>query len=279
MTFAPQSIQKVQRYVHDKTGLPFNALGIVGDKNHRGGYHCGRDRVTDDDYSVDESPRDREGLSYAASALDIGNWPGLRRFSIWLVAQCEANTPDTRDIREVIYSPDGLTVERWDREGERDSGDGSHRSHTHISWYRDSENDDKMPVFRRYFDKEEPTTPRPQLPSTVPAPKPHYDFPLPSGYYFGPRDGGDESVSGFHRRKFKGVEDREWIRRFVRQLRKRGWNAREGGRFLTRHGNDGRFGIELETLVRAFQADQGLTVDGKLGPRTWRAAFENPVTR
>ena len=105
MTFAPASIQKAQRYVHDKTGVSWNGLGIVGDKNHRGGYHCGRDRVDDDDYSVDESPRDREGLSYAASALDIGYWSGLRKFSIWLVAQCEANTPDTRQDVRVTGKP------------------------------------------------------------------------------------------------------------------------------------------------------------------------------
>jgi peptidoglycan hydrolase-like protein with peptidoglycan-binding domain len=278
VTFAPASIQKAQRYVHDKTGLAFVSLGIVGDKNHNGGYHCGIDRVDADDYSVDESPRDRAGLSHAASALDIGKWSGLRKFSVWLVEQCKANTPDTRDIREVIYSPDGKTVERWDREGERDSGDGSHRSHTHVAWYRNSEFNDKTAVFRRYFDGEVDNVPVPQVPSTIPAPKPHYDFPLPTGHYFGPKDGPKHSVSGYYGRVFDGKPDHEWLRIFVRQLRKRGWNAIEGGRFLTRYGNDGRFGSELERLVRAFQEDQGLTVDGKLGPKTWRAAFENPVT-
>lgn len=278
MTFAPESIQKVQRYFHDRTGLPFNALGIVGDENHKGGAHCGKDRVTDDDYTVDESPRDREGLSYAASALDVGSWKGLRKFSIWLVEQCEANTPDTRDIRSVIYSPDGKTVKRWDRLKKRDGGDGSHRSHTHITWFRDAEFHDKMSVFRRYFDDAEPTLPHPELSSTVPAPKPHYDFPLPSGHYFGPRDGGDQSVSGYYGRSFKGKPDHEWIRIFVRQLRKRGWNAREGGRYLTRYGNDGRYGPELAKLIGDFQDDQGLTRDLKLGPKTWKAAFENPVT-
>lgn len=278
MTFAPASIQKAQRYIHDKTGVSWNGLGIVGDKDHRGGYHCGRDRVDDDDYSVDESPRDRNGLSYAASALDIGYWSGLRKFSIWLVAQCEANTPDTRDIREVIYSPDGKTVKRWDRLGKRDSGDGSHRTHTHVDWFRDSEFNDKTAVFRRYWDDEEEHAPLPQVPSTVPAPKPHYDFPLPKGYYFGPKDGPKQSVSGFYGRVFNGKTDSEWLRIFVRQLRKRGWNAIEGGQFLTRYGNDGRYGSELGDLVEAFQGDQGLPRDRKLGPNTWRAAFENPVT-
>lgn len=278
MTYAPKQLQKLQRYLHDKTGLPFNALGIVGDKNHRGGYHCGSDRVVSGDYSVTESNRDRNGLSQAASALDIGNFSGLRKLSLWLVEQCEAGAPDTWDIREIIYSPDGKTVKRWDRLKKRTSGDGSHRYHTHVAWHRDSEDDDKMGLFRRYWDDVEPTLPSPSVPKTIPAPKPHYDFPLPSDHWFGVDDGTARSHSGYPGRRSGGKTDQEWLRIFVRQLRKRGWNAREGGQFLTRHGNDGRFGSEYGDLVEAFQDDQGLPSDRKLGPRTWRAAFENPVT-
>ena len=278
MTYAPEQLQKLQRYLHEKTGVDWVGLGIVGDKNHNGGYHCGDDRVTDSDYSVDESPRDRRGLTNAASAIDIGYFSGLRKLSLWLVAQCEARAPGTEDIREIIYSPDGKTVKRWDALDIRDGGDGSHRSHTHVSYFRDSEKRDKTALFRRYWNDGHDTEPLPQLPSRIPAPKPHYNFPLPSGYYFGPKNGGDESVSGFYGRVFDGKPDHEWLRIFVRQLRKRGWNAREGGSYLTRYGNDGRYGDEYERLIRAFQRDQGLVVDGLLGPRTWRAAFENPVT-
>lgn len=278
MTYAPQQLQKLQRYLHDKTGLAFNALGIVGDKHHIGGYHCGSDRVVKGDYSVTEWDRDRRGLSQAASAIDIGNFSGLRKLSLWLVAQCEANAPDTRDIREIIYSPDGKTVKRWDRLKKRSSGDGSHRYHTHLAYARDSRDDDKVALFRRYFDGDAPNQPLPQVPSVIPAPKPHYDFPLPSDHWFGVDDGTSRSHSGYPGRKSKGETDQEWLRIFVRQLRKRGWNAREGGQFLTRYGNDGRFGVELGDLVEAFQDDQRLPSDRKLGPRTWRAAFENPVT-
>jgi peptidoglycan hydrolase-like protein with peptidoglycan-binding domain len=278
MTYAPKSLQDLQKYLRAKTSLAWNALGIVGDKNHDGGYHCGDDRVSDGDYSVDEWVRDRRGLTDAASAIDIGNFSGLRRLSLWLVAQCEANAPDTRDIREIIYSPDGKTVKRWDRLNKRDGGDGSHRSHTHISYARDSEHRDKTALFKRYWNEVDQNEPLPQLPTRIPAPTPHYDFPLPNDHYFGPKDGPDSSVSGFHGRVFDGKPDHEWIRIFVRQLRKRGWNAREGGAYLTRYGNDGRYGPELEKLVRAFQRDQGLRVDGYIGPRTWKAAFENPVT-
>ncbi|MFG1746000.1 hypothetical protein ACGFJ4_17680 [Micromonospora chalcea] len=136
-------------------------VGIVGDPNHRGGYHCGSDRVVTNDYSVVESTRDRSGLTLYASALDVGTFSvrsgggthNLRTFSTWMVAQCVANAADTRDIREVIYSPDGRTVRRWDRLGRRTSGDSSHLYHTHFSFFRDSTKAgrDLTPLFRRYL--------------------------------------------------------------------------------------------------------------------------------
>lgn len=173
MTSAPPNLIAVRRLllnhldIHENssaypTDLDPTEVGVVGDDAHRGGYHCGRDRVDLDDYSVDESPRDLAGLSDYASALDVGMFRyrdpfgrvhTLRTFSVWLVAQCAAGTADTRDIREVIYSPDGRTVRRWDRLRVRSSGDSSHLWHTHISFFRDATkaSRDLTPVFRRYL--------------------------------------------------------------------------------------------------------------------------------
>lgn len=158
MTFAPASILAARALIKQHTRLADAALGIVGDAAHRGGYHCGRDRTVTADYSVVESSRDAHP-SDAASALDVGWFDmtvagkrhTLRSFSLWLVAQCQANAPDAADIREVIYSADGETVKRWDRLRKRSSGDSSHRWHTHISFHRDSEGRDKTALFRRYF--------------------------------------------------------------------------------------------------------------------------------
>ncbi|MEV0431139.1 hypothetical protein ACIBPB_08500 [Micromonospora sp. NPDC049836] len=136
-------------------------VGIVGDAGHRGGYHCGSDRVVARDYSVVESTRDSSGLTLYASALDVGEFTvksggathNLRTFSTWCVAQCVAGAAGTGDLREIIYSPDGRTVRRWDRLGKRSTGDSSHLFHTHFSFFRDSTKAgrDQTPLFRRYL--------------------------------------------------------------------------------------------------------------------------------
>lgn len=161
MTTAPASLLAVRNLLMPHFRLDPASLGITGDPAHRGGYHCGKDRVISGDYSVVESARDKAGLADWACALDVGQHSArvagktfdLRFFSLWLVAQCRANTPDTRDIREIIYSPDGRTVKRWDRLGRRSSGDSSHLFHTHISYHRDAikAGRDQTPVFRRYL--------------------------------------------------------------------------------------------------------------------------------
>ncbi|SCL69660.1 hypothetical protein GA0070606_5151 [Micromonospora citrea] len=171
MTRAPENLLTVRRLLLDHLDLDPDTsrsqdlepaeVGIVGDSAHRGGYHCGSDRVVTNDYSVVESPRDSSGLTLDAAALDVGLFQvsaggrthDLRTFSTWCVAQCVADTPDTRDIREIIYSPDGAVVRRWDRLRRRSSGDDSHLWHTHFSFFRDSikANRDQTPLFRRYL--------------------------------------------------------------------------------------------------------------------------------
>ncbi|MBQ1073474.1 hypothetical protein KBX06_09890 [Micromonospora sp. C31] len=171
MTRAPQNLLAVRRLLLDHLDTdPDNSrdqdlepaeVGIVGDPAHRGGYHCGSDRVVIRDYSVVESVRDSSGLTLDASALDVGWFTvsvggrahDLRSFSTWFAGQCAAGSSDSRDIREIIYSPDGRVVRRWDRLGRRTTGDNSHLWHTHFSFFRDSTkaNRDQTPLFRRYL--------------------------------------------------------------------------------------------------------------------------------
>jgi hypothetical protein len=133
--------------------------GIVGDPDHDGGYHISREDNDADDYSVDESSRDRRGRSDYASAMDIGYFKVTTRkgtfdlydYNAWLVGLCKANDPDTRDLREVIYSLDGRTVKRWDRLGKRSSGDSSHTWHTHLSEHRDADGHRMVNLARRWL--------------------------------------------------------------------------------------------------------------------------------
>jgi hypothetical protein len=168
MSFAPSSLTELGRYWIAHGGA---MLGIVGDAAHTTGYHLGKDRIYDgtgpglgdDDYSV-RLTRDSKGLTNAASAIDLGKLDGtyqrLYDFSRWLVTQCQNSAPGTIDIREIIYSPDGSKVQRYSgvdgkiHTGEG-NGDASHRSHTHISYFRDSQNRAKVAVFAAYWEEEE----------------------------------------------------------------------------------------------------------------------------
>lgn len=167
MTFSPPKLLELRAFLAPHTGLSAGNLGIVGDTAHakRGvSYHLGRDQLTADAYSR-KTARDRGGLTNAASAMDIGNHKDLRRMSLDLVAACRENAPGTSDIREVIYSPDGKKVLRWDRERGFDSkpkrgeADDSHLFHTHVSWYRDSEGSDKLRVFKPLYGEGEEDVP------------------------------------------------------------------------------------------------------------------------
>lgn len=167
MSFAPASIVALGAYWTHQGGIN---SGIVGGATVIRGYHVGKDRIrSSTDYSI-QTARDKRGLTNAASALDLGRLDGslhnLQEFSKWFVNdRCRKNAPGTSDVREVIYSPDGRTVLRWDRQRGYASAprpgesDNSHTWHTHISFYRDSEHREKVSLFRPYFETEEADVP------------------------------------------------------------------------------------------------------------------------
>lgn len=165
MTYADPALIDAREYLMDR-GISGRSIGIVGDESHQssGGYHVGNDVLAmigklTTDYSKRQTEKDRPG-SNAAMALDIGGLSAQQLYELtaWLIAQCRAGTPDTRNIREVIgrRTPQG-GVTRYDALGiQPDSGTKDHETHTHISYYRDSEGQDKTSVFRRYFEGEPP---------------------------------------------------------------------------------------------------------------------------
>ncbi|QEU11659.1 peptidoglycan-binding protein [Dermabacter vaginalis] len=104
-------------------------------------------------------------------------------------------------------------------------------------------------------------------------------FPLPAGYYYGPPSGPRQSVSGRTRNsrvpgdviQVNGRWRSKGLAVWQARMQARGWN-------IGKDGADGRYGNDTERVVRRFQKNKNLGVDGKIGPKTWRAAFELPVT-
>ncbi|MFC9941274.1 peptidoglycan recognition protein family protein [Nocardiopsis alba] len=114
---------------------------------------------------------------------------------------------------------------------------------------------------------ETPAPPKPTKPAPTPAPKPKPPtakaprFPLPTGWYFGPKSGPTHSVSGYY-------SYRADLKRWQQRMRARGWTI----------SVDGLYGPQTDGVARSFQREKGLKVDGKIGAATWRAAWESPVT-
>lgn len=59
-----------------------------------------------------------------------------------------------------------------------------------------------------------------------------------------------------------------FVRQFQQRLRDRGWKI----------DVDGLFGPQTEKVVRAFQKDKRLAVDGIVGRNTWKAIWLSPIT-
>jgi hypothetical protein len=166
VTFAPAPLVSLRSYLIREIPISGAKVGIVGDAAHNQkgtSYHLGKSSLRWDAYSR-QTARDKAGLSEAASAIDIGNHKGLEGLSNFLVKACQTSQLGTRDIREVIYAgryKGGLAVLRYDRERGVTSAprpgeaDNSHLTHTHVSFYRDSESRDKIVIFKPYFAPED----------------------------------------------------------------------------------------------------------------------------
>lgn len=105
----------------------------------------------------------------------------------------------------------------------------------------------------------------------------HPAYPLPSGYYFGPLEGPNESISCMA----PNGSDAHWRDDFAlwqQRMIDRGW-----GSYFRTYGADGMYGETIEVSEAGqcaldFQREKGLTVDGLIGPQTWNAAWTYPIT-
>lgn len=245
--------------------------GTIGDKAHQG---------TVTGHAPDDTPGWRAERSDADNvpevrAVDIDadlNVPGLTMAMVvaYLVGRCRAGL-EKRLIyiiyRGVIWSASS----GW--QARKYTGKNPHDKHMHASGHPDGDNDGRPFGLASLLPK--PATPTPAPARSAPGPV--VAFPLPVGYYFGPKDGPNRSVSGYHGRKFAGRTDSYWLARWATQLDRRGWKVGKGKTWLRLYGNDGKWGDEYRALVRAFQKDQRLPATGLLDKRTWDAAYRNPI--
>ncbi|MDP8929213.1 MAG: peptidoglycan-binding protein [Actinomycetota bacterium] len=66
----------------------------------------------------------------------------------------------------------------------------------------------------------------------------------------------------------RGMKNNPHVRLWQERIRARGWKI----------DVDGDFGPGTEGVVKKFQGEKGLEVDGIIGPQTWSAAWTAPVT-
>lgn len=118
-----------------------------------------------------------------------------------------------------------------------------------------------------------PVVSKPAAPAKAKAPA----FPLPKGFYYGDSDGPKESVSGKSynssaksdvTKDAHGKYRSKGLYTWQKQMKARGWSL----------DVDGKFGEQTEKVVRQFQENYDLGVDGKIGPKTWAAAWTVPVS-
>ena len=90
-------------------------------------------------------------------------------------------------------------------------------------------------------------------------------WPLPSSHliYHDPRN-----RASWHDGHGTDVTGRAAIKTWQQRMRDRGWTITP----------DGYYGPATEKIVRDFQAEKGLHVDGIIGPDTWAAAWTSNIT-
>jgi murein L,D-transpeptidase YcbB/YkuD len=250
--------------------------GSIGDTRHQAGVSSHNpDRTGNPEYRDGDSKDEVRARDFDADLRDPAGVTMEQVVQLWVTL---ARRGVLWWVRYIIYKGriwhkrDGFKTRVY-------TGSNPHDKHVHVNSDFSQAADTVTGTNWHLDDLKGAPKPKPAPnPAARPAPGPPVPFPLPAGYYFGPREGGNHSVSGYYGRRFKGKLDRDWLRMWATQLARRGWPVGKGKRYLHRCGNDGKYGPEYRELIEAFQRDQHLKVDGLLGPKTWYAAYHNPVT-
>ena len=155
MSFAPDSLKAVRRYIVDKTGVPTENISIRSARSNRG-YHAGKGQIYgpdgqgDKDYSV-RRKRDKRGLTNASSAADIKlPLSQLIKFVAYLVGEARAKRAD---LQEIIGPDLNGHATRWAKPFWTPKGgqDKSHEWHVHLGYPRDTEFSDRVAMLEAFF--------------------------------------------------------------------------------------------------------------------------------
>ncbi len=174
------------------------------------------------------------------------------------------------DIQYIIYNRT-IWSASWGWKARAYRGSDPHTDHVHVSakHTRAADQTVKHVTFRpvpvnkpvvkpvsKPTDGKPATKPAPVSKPVTPKPVKAPPFPLGPNSSYGEYKGNRNTPS------------KSGVRMFQAQLRKRGWDI----------DVDGKFGEETTRIVKEFQKQKHLKRDGLVGPVTWRAIWEAPVT-
>ena len=249
--------------------------GCVGDARHarRGGYHIGRLYQPDDNYSV-VRPEDRSGQGPAdgSSAVDMTMSGSDMKLA---TARLAAAFRDTKDPRRKYINafngweggPDAVRYDIYAGRTKRASPD--HKSHMHLEqrrrYIRDRTANEAIWSLLRGESVAQWLKSRGirVLPKPTPAPN-RKPAAVPVAAMKAPPYPGRE-LSRNDRTKTPDPAVRQWQQR----MRERGWTSIGKA--------DGLPGPAFERVVRGWQKQIGLKVDGKVGPKTWPTPWTRPL--
>lgn len=218
--------------------------GCCGNALHTYGFHLPANAVATSDYSRSHEAARPYNMDWACAG-DFGHNgnAALRARHATLLTRLMAGDPALSMICEFIGQPiAGKPVyywARWDGVSTLQRYTGSgHDTWSHISWWRSRANE------RAYLWSGTAPAPAPVTPTTV--------APAYPGY-----------LMTFNPSHFDGN-----LLIWQTRMKQRGWSI----------ALDGYFGNQTLGVVRAFQQQKKLGVDGVIGRVTWSAAWTVPVT-
>jgi hypothetical protein len=214
--------------------------GCCGNSLHTYGFHLPAYAVAVTDYSRRHEAAAPSNLNWAcAGDFGHGGNPALRARHLQILQRLvKGELPMICEFIGMPWPDKGVYY--WSRWGglERYTGSG-HDTWTHLSWWRSRANERAY----LYTSGAAPVTPAVYHPTAAAPAYPGYLMRQSSHF-----DGN--------------------VRTWQRQMKARGWSI----------SADGYFGPQTLSVVRQFQAEKHLGVDGLIGPVTWSAAWTAPVT-